>query len=63
MRTIDQTADLLSQIPRDPPMNRRTMHTQSRRDLGDLSTSEHRPHRVQPLLNNRQDNQSHPGLP
>ena len=51
-------ASLLTQIPRDPAMQRRPMHTYPSGDLDDISPCQHSPDRVQALLDNRQDNQS-----
>ena len=57
VRPIHQPAQLLSQIPAHPPMHRRPMHPSPAGDLGDIRTAQHRPHRIQPLLDDRQDNQ------
>jgi hypothetical protein len=57
MRTIRQPADSLHQIACQPTMQRRPMHPGPRRYLSNLHARQHRPHRVQTLLHNRQDNQ------
>jgi hypothetical protein len=49
--------------PADPPMHRRPVHPDARRDFRDIRTGQHRTNRVQTLPDNRQDNKSQPGLP
>src|SRR5215213_9667782 len=58
MRTIHQPAQLLTQIAAQPTVNRRPVHPDTGSNLGDIRTGQHRTHRVQTLLDNRQDNQS-----
>ncbi len=58
VRTVRQARETVQQIPLHPPVHRRTMHPRLRRDLGHVTAVQDRPDYVQPLLDNRQDNQS-----
>jgi hypothetical protein len=55
---VRQPGQLPSQIPRDPPVQRRPVHSHPGGHLGNLSAIQDRTDRVQALLDNRQDNQS-----
>lgn len=57
MRPVSQPGQLLGQIPTHPPMHRRPMHSTAGGYLHHVRPGQHRTNRVQPLLNNRQDNQ------
>jgi len=59
VRPVRQTGQLLAQIPGQPAVYRRPVHPQPGRHLRDVRARQNRPDRVQPLLENRQDNQSH----
>jgi hypothetical protein len=60
MRPIRQPGDRPLQIPTDPAMHRRPCHPITDGHLDHTLPGQHRPNRVQPLLDNRQDNQRHP---
>jgi hypothetical protein len=61
MRSVRQPRDRALQIPTDPAMQGRAGHPRAGGDLNHTLPGQHRPDRVQPLLNNTQDNQRHPG--
>jgi hypothetical protein len=61
MRSVRQPRDRALQIPTDPAMQGRAGHPRAGGDLNHSLPGQHRPDRVQPLLNNTQDNQRHPG--
>jgi hypothetical protein len=52
MQSIRQACDLLGQIPADPPMHRRPMHTGPGRNLDHVHPTQHCPDRVQAQLHN-----------
>ena len=63
MRAVRQPWQAFSQIPPQPGMHAHPGHPDRGRDLGYRRTTQDGSDRVQPLLNLRQDNQRHPGLP
>ena len=56
-RPIGQPTDPLTQIPPQPRMHRLSRHPNLSRNLGHRSPRQHRPNRIQPLLDHRQHNQ------
>ena len=57
VRPVGQPGQLAGEIPRDPPVQRRPVHSRPGGYLANLSAIQDRPDRVQALLDNRQDNQ------
>jgi hypothetical protein len=57
MRPISQPGKLISEIPANPPVHRRPVHSHLGGNLDHISAIQDRTNRVQALLDNRQDNQ------
>jgi hypothetical protein len=49
---VGQACELVSQIPRHPPVHRRPVHTQLHGNLHHISPAQNRPDRIQALLDN-----------
>src|SRR5215475_3263767 len=57
MGTVGRPGDLPGQVPGDPPVDRRPVHSQTGSYLRHPGAVQDRADRVQALLDNRQDNQ------
>lgn len=63
MRTINQTGQLLAQIPPDPAMHRRTGHPDRGRDLHNCRTGKNRANRANRCSTSDKTTSANTGLP